>query len=1474
MKLKYKLLGVVGVSAFIFGLFNLQAFANYYYFNATTQPSLSSTPAQLDSAVNGLVYSFTPQGVRPVTNGSWPFGSAVTSGTSLTITNGSNTVYQGNGTSPIVYGTGNPNAAGPGIASAPGTIDVSKGLQITANVNGNGNIIGAGGSVLNGVALIRPDGSSVTYSVSNSGGTINIPGETNCNGCSFRLIFSPEDTGSGPSSPATCTGTVQYKACSSSSCTLQTFNRDDFFSDPNSTTYDPSLGCPGSTDLCQTDADCATDISVAINPLFQSMVLGVDAYTTYSITYAKTGPASLDQMQINCSGGVECQLYDSSGAQVINGAACGYTMNSPYEITCNSVNYGVLGSWRSGYFDVPLDNYTVLAKHTDIGNYQIHARAYVSPHPQNACVGTCDHSETATLEVRNAVCTPTTFNSAQSGVSLSTSTFATNLNSVNPNQDFYVSCNYGVNIPSNVTINAGPADCSSAGYGFKWFLNNSGNIDSVNGQNVVFKCKAPATAQNFQVSCNLNQNYEFCQNSQANFATVNMGACTNGATQACGSGTCAGVQTCTAGVWGACSYAATNGTSCDDGVACSYNSTCNNGVCTNATNYSCSAPNACQSGGACTGNSPGTCAAFTNLAAGTACPGGTCNGSGVCVGTSAPAIGLSPTVMTFNATAGGAAPAAQNLTITNTGTAGSQLLWRASTNQSWCHVGTASGGPLAQNANTTVAITVDAPASPGSQSCLVTIQDNGSSPAASNSPQYLTVWRQTAPNAPADLAVNLGPCPSRTTTLTWTAAAGATSYNIYRSTTNDPATTGAPIKTAVSSPTTDSPTTNASTYYYWVSAVGGSQESAKVASASNSTGIQVEQCLTGPNNTANFNSSSDATVSCETIKVSWTLPFSGNPLIWSFKKKITIDRTKVVGGSDLTNFPFLFSVSGGDYRFSTYGGQIGKADATDIYFTSSDGTTKLSHKIEKYDPATGELAVWIKVPTLSASANTVLYMYLGNPAVATDQQDMDNSHYWDTNYKGVWHLPNGSTLSATDSSQSANNGTILGATAAVGKMGGGAGFAGGGQVINIANNASLQSQTFTYQAWVKNTSAGYHPIIAQSGGSGPEWRVNSNNTMSLLRTGTQNLCTSTGTVPLNTWTQVAVTYNGSTCQFYINGVSAGSTSISSSFSFSTFWIGGAGGVNEYFVGEIDEVRMSDVLRSANLLQTEYNNQGSPSTFYAVTDEPGANSGGPLGYKIYHNTTNNFATATLRQSVGPGVLVWTETNKAFMDPVNNYYWVEAWNNASAAQSLALPSPIAYISCDANLTTSDKDIIALNDVSPYGSSPRSDCSSPGETPPNVAYKINDKITYQICVKNTAPVLGGNPATSINISERLTNLARVDTSKSVTDPLAWGMSLSGAGFSLGSITASGTEPNLTLSIPINGSLAPSSTTTPVVVKLFISGKTQLPAGYSANTSRFQNSAAINFIKDGINPAVKNVVTPLLLFNKVNAPIKTEIP
>ena len=134
---------------------------------------------------------------------------------------------------------------------------------------------------------------------------------------------------------------------------------------------------------------------------------------------------------------------------------------------------------------------------------------------------------------------------------------------------------------------------------------------------------------------------------------------------------------------------------------------------------------------------------------------------------------------------------------------------------------------------------------------------------------------------------------------------------------------------------------------------------------------------------------------------------------WEHRKKITTSLNTEIS-SDLTNFPTLISFTDSDLTKTT------ESDGTDIVFTASDGTTELAYEIERFDQSTGEVIAWVKIPTVSASENTDIYIYYKGTATSS------SSSVWDSNYKLVYHLNQSSTGTENefvDASGTGNDGT-------------------------------------------------------------------------------------------------------------------------------------------------------------------------------------------------------------------------------------------------------------------------------------------------------------------------------------------------------------------------------------------------------------------------------------------------------------------
>jgi hypothetical protein len=89
----------------------------------------------------------------------------------------------------------------------------------------------------------------------------------------------------------------------------------------------------------------------------------------------------------------------------------------------------------------------------------------------------------------------------------------------------------------------------------------------------------------------------------------------------------------------------------------------------------------------------------------------------------------------------------------------------------------------------------------------------------------------------------------------------------------------------------------------------------------------------------------------------------------------------VSGTSDLVDFPVLISLTNTSLKTTGNCGYVQNSNGYDIIFSDVTQTTRLDHEIEKYDSAAGELVAWVRVPTLSATSDTTIYLHYGHGSV-------------------------------------------------------------------------------------------------------------------------------------------------------------------------------------------------------------------------------------------------------------------------------------------------------------------------------------------------------------------------------------------------------------------------------------------------------------------------------------------------------------
>jgi hypothetical protein len=329
---------------------------------------------------------------------------------------------------------------------------------------------------------------------------------------------------------------------------------------------------------------------------------------------------------------------------------------------------------------------------------------------------------------------------------------------------------------------------------------------------------------------------------------------------------------------------------------------------------------------------------------------------------------------------------------------------------------------------------------------------------------------------------------------------------------------------------------------------------------------------------------------------------------WGNRKNITIDKSRVSG--TLSDFPVLINLPS-DAGLASYA----QSNGNDILFTSSDGTTKINYERESY--SSGTLVAWVQVPTLSHTADTVIYMYYGNSG-ASDQQAATLT--WDANFKGVWHLKEATGANDADSTSNGNTGTpVHNPVQTVGKIDGSLQFDGTNDAVTVSPTQFIPLSTGSYslEVWVWDDTpysglSTFHRMISWSNGATTNnlqfglGTGNANpNRMFYLTYGSANaLAMTSGTINTG-WNYGVITYSGSTYLMYVNGALRSQDSYTRNdialFAAPNLYIGQRGN-GAGVVGTLDEVRISNIVRSADWIATDYNNQNSPSTFYYLGNQ--------------------------------------------------------------------------------------------------------------------------------------------------------------------------------------------------------------------------------------------------------------------------------
>ena len=382
-------------------------------------------------------------------------------------------------------------------------------------------------------------------------------------------------------------------------------------------------------------------------------------------------------------------------------------------------------------------------------------------------------------------------------------------------------------------------------------------------------------------------------------------------------------------------------------------------------------------------------------------------------------------------------------------------------------------------------------------------------------------------------------------------------------------------------------------------------------------------------------------------------PSSTYPNGYSYSGTITVSHTQVPN-TDQTGFPVLIAGTYPDLAV----GKVTNTNGYDIIFTSdANGLNKLNFEREFYSSNNGQVAYWVRVPNLSHTTDTTIYVFYGNSSVTTDQSS--RSGVWDSNFKATYHLGESASPYQDSTSNSNATGSFI-PTAVTGKIGKAQQFSAASSQYLGAPNTVSSGALLTLEGWLNVSATAGNPVVIDNreqgslkGGVLYLDTAASNHAAFYIN----NVANIEGTVNLadGSWHHLVGTYDGATMKLYVDGslVKSGGGGSFAGFSAGTIFLGRAAASSVYTNGSVDEVRVSNLARTADWIATEYNNQNNPASFYSVVWGqtstvvspvlPGLSvSSSSLTYSGQAGSSNPPAQSVNITNSGVGTLSWTAT----------------------------------------------------------------------------------------------------------------------------------------------------------------------------------------------------------------------------------------
>ncbi|HNQ90660.1 MAG TPA: DUF2341 domain-containing protein [Verrucomicrobiota bacterium] len=285
------------------------------------------------------------------------------------------------------------------------------------------------------------------------------------------------------------------------------------------------------------------------------------------------------------------------------------------------------------------------------------------------------------------------------------------------------------------------------------------------------------------------------------------------------------------------------------------------------------------------------------------------------------------------------------------------------------------------------------------------------------------------------------------------------------------------------------------------------------------------------------------------------------------------------------DFPLLVRLHQDFFDFSQ-----AKSQGEDLRFSASAGAP-LAYQIEEWDGARGVASLWVRLPVIRGNARQEIRLHWGNADAASESSGAAVFNL-SNGYLSVWHMSDPVTDEVgTLASADVGTGPTVGTIGLARHLAGRQGVFGGEAITNYPSGASAHST----EAWFRperpnGTILGWGREQAQ-GKVVMQFRSPPHVSMDCYFSDAN--VASRSAMRMSEWAHAVHTYDGTEARLYINGVLEGTNRVRGSplnlGSPARLWLGGW--YDDYsFVGDLDEVRISRVARSADWVRLEYENQ--------------------------------------------------------------------------------------------------------------------------------------------------------------------------------------------------------------------------------------------------------------------------------------------